>query len=79
MIYNFWDTFSRERSISQIVERRLRILAEGLPFDPQRIKAWAFCKTALSIAWTVEDHGTVPELELEVLLAVDGVSKFPCT
>lgn len=71
MIYNFWDCFPHDRSIPQVVERRLHILVEELPFDPQRIKAWAFCKTALSIAWTFEDHGTIPELELEVLLAID--------
>lgn len=71
MIYNFWDCFPPDRSIAQAVERRLHILAEELPFDPQRIKAWAFCKAALSIAWTFEDHATIPELELEVLSAID--------
>lgn len=73
MIYNFWDYLPHHRSIPQIIERRLRILAEELPFDPQRIKAWAFCKTALSIAWTMEDNGTLPALEVEVLSAIDGV------
>lgn len=71
MIYNFWDCFPHDRSIAEVVERRLHILAEELPFDPQRIKAWAFCKTALSIAWTVEDSGTFPEFEVEVLSAID--------
>jgi len=71
MIYNPCDCFPHDQSITQIVERRLHILAEELPFDPQRIKAWAFCKTALSIAWTVEDHATLPELEVNVLSAID--------
>lgn len=70
MIYNFWDCFPHS-SIAHVVERRLHILAEELPFDPQRIKSWVFCKTALSIAWTVEDHGTVPEFIVEVLSAID--------
>jgi streptomycin 6-kinase len=73
MIYNFWGCIPHDRSIAQIVERRLRILVEELPFDPQRIKAWAFCKTALSIAWTVEDHGILPEFEVDVLSAIDQV------
>lgn len=30
------------------------------------MKVWAFCKTALSIAWAVDDHGSIPELELEI-------------
>lgn len=71
MIYNFWDYLPHDRSVLQVVERRLHILAEELPFDPQRIKAWAFCKTALSIAWTIEDNGTLPEFEVEVLVAID--------
>jgi streptomycin 6-kinase len=73
MIYNPGDCFPHIRSIPQVVERRLHILAEELPFDSQRIKAWAFCKTALSIAWTFEDHGTIPEFEAKVLSAIDGV------
>ena len=73
MIYNSCDTLSQDHSVGQIVERRLQILAEELSFDPQRIKAWAFCKTALSIAWTVEDHGTIPGFEVEVLSAIDGM------
>ena len=73
MIYNFWDCFPYDLSISQVVERRLHILAEELPFDAQRIKAWAFCKTALSIAWAFEDHGTIPEFEVKVLSAIDEI------
>jgi streptomycin 6-kinase len=73
MIYNFWDCFPHDRSIPQVVERRLHILVEELSFDPQKMKAWAFCKTVLSIAWTFEDHGTIPEFEIEVLSAIDQV------
>ena len=70
MIYNPCDCFPQDQSIAQIIDRRLHILAEELPFDPQRIKAWAFCKTALSIAWTIEDHATLPEFEVNVLSAI---------
>lgn len=79
MIYNPGDCFPHDQSIPQVVERRLHILAEELSFDPQRIQAWAFCKTALSIAWTFEDHGTIPEFEVEELSAIDRVAKFTCT
>ncbi|MDI9634590.1 aminoglycoside phosphotransferase family protein [Kamptonema cortianum] len=71
MIYNPCDYFPKESSLSQIVERRLKILAEELPFDAKRIKAWAYCRTALSIAWTFEDHGTLPAFEIEIASAID--------
>lgn len=71
MIYNPCDCFPKEKSISQIVERRLKILAEELPFDPKRIKAWAYCRTVLSIAWTFEDYGILPAFEIEVVSAID--------
>lgn len=71
MIYNPCDCFPKERSISQIVERRLKILAEELPFDGKRIKAWAYCRTLLSIAWTFEDHEILPEFEIEIVSAID--------
>lgn len=71
MIFNPRDCFPKEKSISQIVERRLKILAEELPFDAKRIKAWAYCRTVLSIAWTFEDHGTLPEFEIEIASAID--------
>lgn len=71
MIYNPCDYFPKERSLSQIVERRLKIIVEELPFDPKRIKAWSYCRTVLSIAWTFEDHGTLPAFEIEIVSAID--------
>ncbi len=75
MIYNpRGDYFPTERTLSQIIERRLKIIAEELPFDAQRIKTWAFCMTMLSIAWTVEDHGYIPEFELKVAHIINDMS-----
>jgi streptomycin 6-kinase len=59
-------------SIAKIVQRRLNILAEELPYDAQKIKDWAFCLTALSGAWSMEDHGTVPHIVMNVLNAIDS-------
>lgn len=67
MIYNPGGAdFPSERVLAKVIERRLKILAEELPFDAKRIKAWTFCMTILSMAWTVEDHLFVPEFELAV-------------
>ncbi|MCI5059415.1 MAG: phosphotransferase [Flavobacteriales bacterium] len=71
MIYNPRDCFPKEKSISQIIERRLKILAEELPFDAKRITAWAYCRTVLSIAWTFEDHKILPEFAIEIVSAID--------
>lgn len=66
MIYNPKEAFPAHLPLSQIIDTRFNIITEELDFDAQRIKAWAFCMSILSIAWTVEDHGTVPAFELEV-------------
>ena len=48
-------------------------MVRELPFAAQRIKAWAFCKTMLSVAWTYEDHGKIDEGELEIARIVDSM------
>lgn len=71
MIGNFFDCLPQNRPLSEAVARRLHIIADELPFDAQKIKAWALCMTTLSAAWTLEDHGKVSELDKEVVLAID--------
>lgn len=67
MIRNAFDCFNKSDSIPNIVNRRLQILATELPYDMQRIKSWTFCLTALSGAWSVEDHGSIPTDVIEIL------------
>jgi len=71
MIKNPTDCFPTYLPLSRVVERRLKIMADELPFDAQRIKSWAFCMTVLSAAWTLEDHATVTQLEVDVAVAID--------
>lgn len=71
MMFNPHDCFPKEKSISQTIERRLKIFAEELPFDVKRITAWAYCRTILSLAWTFEDHGMLPAFEIEIASAID--------
>jgi streptomycin 6-kinase len=70
MIRNALDCFSKNDSLKQIINRRLQILAAELPYDMQKIKSWAFCITALSGAWSVEDHGDIPSDVIEILRAL---------
>lgn len=71
MIYNPLDCFPKDRPLAQIIERRLHIMANELPYDAQRIKAWAFCMTVLSMSWTVEGHGKIDQHQTEVASAID--------
>lgn len=71
MIYNPFDCFPDQRSLAKTIERRLKILAEELPFDAQRIKAWTFCMTLLSLAWTYEANATVPDFEVEIAAIIN--------
>lgn len=66
MIYNALEVSPQGKSITEVVARRLDILTEELPFDAQRIRAWTFCRTVLSISWSAQDHGVIPKLETEV-------------
>ncbi|HEV2614659.1 MAG TPA: aminoglycoside phosphotransferase family protein [Gammaproteobacteria bacterium] len=72
MIRNPWDCFPKEHALSKTIERRLAIMKENLPFDSQKIKAWAFCMTVLSAAWTVENHphATASDLDMDVTEAI---------
>jgi streptomycin 6-kinase len=75
MIYNPGGAdFPTDKSLAQVIERRLKVLVEELPFDAKRIKAWTFCMTLLSIAWTVEDHLYVPPFELEVAKLINKIN-----
>jgi len=73
MIYNPLDYFPSDRALKQVIDLRLKILCEMLPFDPQRIKAWAFCWTMLSAAWDVEGFGEVLCNKVDIAKAIDVV------
>lgn len=71
MIRNPYDCFPKEYDLAAVIEKRLKILAEHLPFDPKKIKAWAYCMTLLSAAWNVEDFGTAAKKEIQMAAIVD--------
>ncbi|MEO8401001.1 MAG: aminoglycoside phosphotransferase family protein [Gammaproteobacteria bacterium] len=73
MIYNPLDCYPTDKSLSEIVARRLSILAEELPFDAKRIKAWTLCMTVLSAAWTFEGHAKVPEFMVRMASVINKI------
>ncbi|MEK2644303.1 aminoglycoside phosphotransferase family protein [Bdellovibrio sp. BCCA] len=72
MIYNPLD-WSPSGSLKAFILRRLDVLYEELPFDSQRIRAWAFAKTMLSIAWSFEGGQRIPPRELAIAQIIDEV------
>lgn len=66
LIFNPIDCFPNYASKQNIIETRLNILAEMLPFDLERIKAWSFCLALRSAAWDVEGFGSPNYQTLEV-------------
>jgi streptomycin 6-kinase len=73
MIRNPMDSFPNDVSPAQVVETRLNILKEELPFDPQKIKAWSFVMTILSAAWNMHDFNHLAESEIELASLIDKV------
>ena len=66
MIFNPLDCFPAHLPMQDIIERRLSILAEMLPFDLGHIKAWAFCLALRSAAWDVEGFGCPNDRTMEI-------------
>lgn len=73
MIRNPNDCFPTDKPVAKVVERRLKILIETLPFDAKRIQAWTFCLTMLSAAWDIEGFGKVTGNTLEIARAIDKI------
>lgn len=73
MIRNPMDSFPTYRSLSTVIENRIKILAEELPFEVDKIKAWTFCMTMLSAAWNVQDFGPEAKVDIEIAKVIDQI------
>lgn len=73
MIVNPFDAYPTHKPLKKIIERRIKILSEELPFDVKKIQAWMFCKTVLSVAWTYHDHHKIDEGEIEIAQIIHGL------
>ncbi len=71
MIHNPFDCFP-DGSIETVIESRLKILCEMLPYDPKRIQAWAFCISMLSAAWDFEENQKVNHSKIEKAISIDS-------
>jgi len=64
LIYNPLEWWPQD--LSARLERRLAILTEELPWEAPRLRAWAFAKTMLSIAWSSENDLPPPPHEVAI-------------
>ena len=71
MVRNFIECLPQKQPLPEVVAHRMHTIADELPFDPQKIKAWALCVTTLCAAWTFEQHCKVNEFDIEVASAID--------
>lgn len=49
-----------------LLKRRVAILSDILRLEKEKVTAWAFAQTVLSIIWTLEDHNRVDEERLAI-------------
>ncbi len=71
MIHNPFDCFPIG-PVKKVIEARLNILCEMLPYDPKRIQAWAFCITMLSAAWDFEENLKLNYSKIEKAMIIDS-------
>ncbi len=73
MIRNPYNCFPTDKPLRKILERRLSILKAELPYDIERIKAWCYCISVLSVAWTYEGFKKVNASEVALVQALSQV------
>lgn len=66
MIRNPYECFPNNLPLKKVLNDRLAVLGEVLPFDRNEIRGWAFAYTMMSAAWSVIDHGEVPKSHIEI-------------
>lgn len=56
LTYNPWQRVTVWPDLQSILGRRLDILVAELGFDRQRLLAWSFVETVLSMTWSIDDN-----------------------
>lgn len=76
MIRNPYDCFPNDKPLEKTLLRRLSILRDELPYDFERIKAWCYCSSVLSAAWTCEDFKKVNASEIMLIKTLNHICKL---
>lgn len=56
-----------------LLRRRIAILSNVLGLEKEKITAWGFAQTVLSIIWTLEDHNRVDEERLAIANILNSI------
>lgn len=72
MIRNPYDCLP-DVGLEKLLSKRLSILNYHLPYDKDRINAWCYCLSVLSVAWTYEGFNIITDSDIELIITLDKV------
>lgn len=72
MIRNPYDCLPNT-PLKDLFSRRLSILKNNLPYEKDRISAWCYCISVLSVAWTYEGFKIVNDSDIELISILNDV------
>ncbi len=61
ILRNFWPDILSIPNPKSLIRRRIDQLAAELSFDRERIYSWGFAQAVLSMLWSIEDTGKLPD------------------
>jgi streptomycin 6-kinase len=61
LLRNLLPDLRDTRQAILVLTRRVDLLAEALDLDRARVRDWAMAQAVLSVWWTIEDTGDIPE------------------
>jgi len=72
-IYNPIPDLLAQNNASAIMARRLKLFAELLEMDLQRLKNWAYVQAVLSACWDIEEGGSSNDYSIRCGMLIEGL------
>ena len=73
ILRNFWPDILSIPDPKSLMKRRIDQLAAELGFERERIYAWSFAQAVLSVLWSIEDTGKLPDEGLYFVELLDTI------
>lgn len=74
MLMNPKGFILKSKNPKELLKRRITILSDFLGLEKEKITAWGFTQTVLSVIWTLEDHNRVDEERLAIAKILNSIS-----